>query len=200
MPALVHNPGAFVVYILIASITPGPNNVMLTTVGVTKGHLAALKTAAGVSVGWGIQVAVCGLGLAEVIRAVPILAAIIEGFAIAYLLWIAWKLWHADQIGSAAPALGFGGAILFQWVNPKAITMSLSVAGLFVVHSGTAIHPWSALAVALAVVLLNYPCVTSWGLLGSSLTGWLTRPGQAQRFNRAAAIALVALVLWLVLE
>lgn len=199
MPVLIDDPGAFVVYVLITSITPGPNNLMLTTVGVTRGHIAALRTAAGVSVGWAIQMAVCGLGLAEVIHAVPILARIIEGLAVAYLLWLAWRLWRTDHIGSAAPSLGFRGAIFFQWVNPKAIVLSLSVAGLFVVHTGSALHLWSALAVALAAGVLNYPCVGLWGLAGSSMSSWLSRSEQARRFNRVAAVALVVLVLWLLL-
>jgi threonine/homoserine/homoserine lactone efflux protein len=124
---------------------------------------------------------------------------IIEGLAVAYLLWLARRRWRSDHIGSAAHSLGFRGAILFQWVNPKAIILSLSVAGLFVVHAGPALHLWFALAVALATGVLNYPCVGLWGLAGSSMSSWLSRSEQARRFNQVAAVALVALVLWLLL-
>lgn len=197
MDALIHNPGAFAVYVIVSSITPGPNNLMLTTVGITKGHLAALKTGAGVSIGWSFQIAVCAFGLVAVIRAAPVIGTIIEGFAIAYLLWLALKLWRTDHLGSAVPALGFRAAILFQWINPKALTMSLSTAGLFVVRSGGGIHVWSAFAVAVAAMVLNYPCVCVWRLGGAAMTTTLSRPGAAKYFDRISALALVALVGWL---
>ncbi|MGA8207230.1 MAG: LysE family translocator [Candidatus Dormiibacterota bacterium] len=200
MTVLVQNPGALVVYVLVASITPGPNNLAVTTAGVAKGHRAALATGAGVSVGWGLQVAICGIGLAAVIHAVPTLSRLVEGLAIAYLLWLAWRLWRADHIGSTGPVLGFWGAVFFQWVNPKAITLSLSLAGLFVVHSGGLAQVWSALIVASAAAVLAFPCTSSWGLAGSSLTRRLSRPGTALYFNRAAAVALIGVVIWLLLE
>jgi threonine/homoserine/homoserine lactone efflux protein len=199
MTALIHNPGAFVVYVVVSSITPGPNNLMLTTVGITKGHLAAVKTAAGVSIGWGFQIAVCAFGLVAAVRAAPVIGTVIEGFSIAYLLRLAWKLWHTDHLGSAAPALGFRAAVLFQWINPKALTMSLSTAGLFVVRSGGGVHVWSALTVALAAMVLSYPCVCLWGVSGAAMTKTLARPGAARYFDRASALALVALVAWLIL-
>jgi threonine/homoserine/homoserine lactone efflux protein len=197
---LIQNPGALVAYVLVACITPGPNNIAVTTAGVTKGHRAALATAAGVSVGWGIQVAICGIGLAAVIHAVPTLSRVVEGLAIAYLLWLVWKLWSADHIGSTGPVLGFWGAVLFQWVNPKAITLSLSLAALFVVHSGGVTQLFSALVVASAAGVLAFPCTSSWGLMGSSLSHRLSRPGAALYFNRAAGLALVGVVIWLLLD
>jgi len=68
VPELIRSPGAFAIYVLVSSITPGPNNVMLAAVGVAKGHRAALRTGAGVSVGWALQIAVCGFGLVALVR------------------------------------------------------------------------------------------------------------------------------------
>lgn len=198
VPGLIRAPGAFAIYVLVSSITPGPNNVMLAAVGVAKGHRAALRTGAGVSVGWALQIAVCGFGLVALVRAVPFLSVVIEAMAIAYLLWLALRLWRSDQIGTATPMLGFWGAIAFQWANPKALSMALTTAGLFVVHSGGGIHIWSVMAVALVAMALNYPCVCAWGLGGASMEHRLARPGAVRRFNRASAIVLVGLVIWLV--
>ena len=199
MTALIHNPGAFVVYVVVSSITPGPNNLMLTTVGVTKGHLAALKTAAGVSIGWGFQIAVCAFGLVAAVSAAPVIGTIIEGFSIAYLLWLALRLWRTDHLGSAAPALGFRAAVLFQWINPKALTMSLSTAGLFVVRGGSGAHVWSALTVALSATALNYPCVSLWGVGGAAMTKTLAarerRPNISTVDQRSRSSRLVA---WLI--
>ncbi|HEY8081855.1 MAG TPA: LysE family translocator [Acidimicrobiales bacterium] len=197
MSGLIRNPGAFVVYVLVSSITPGPNNLMLATIGVTKGPRQALRSAAGVSVGWGMQIAVCGVGLVAIIRAVPWLRSVIEGLAIAYLLWLAWKLWRADHLGEAVPSLGFWGAIGFQWANPKALTMSLTTSGLFVVPSAHGLHGPSVAAVSLAAVALNYPCVSAWGLAGSSMASRLAEPRAIRRFSRACSVVLVALVVWL---
>lgn len=196
----MHNPGAFVVFVLVSSITPGPNNLMLTTVGMTKGHRAALRTGAGVSLGWALQLALCAAGLAALVHAVPVVGSLVEVLGLAYLVWLAWKLWRTDRVGGAVPALGFRGAVAFQWINPKALTMSLTAVGLFVVRDGGRVHLASVLAVAIAAAALNYPCVAAWGLTGSSLTGVLARPGATRVFNRVAAGALLALVVWLALD
>jgi threonine/homoserine/homoserine lactone efflux protein len=94
---------------------------------------------------------------------------------------------------------GFWGAIGYQWVNPKAISMSLTTAGLFVV-TGRHLHLASAVTVAAAACLLNIPCVLTWALGGAALAPRLREPRLVRRFNRIAASALLVMVVWLALE
>jgi threonine/homoserine/homoserine lactone efflux protein len=196
--SFIATPGAFALFVVVACITPGPNNLMLLAVGLSRGTAASVRTALGVSVGWGIQVLLCGLGLGAIIHSVPGLARTIEVLGIVYLCWLAWRLFGATDLGEPAPMMGFSGAVAFQWVNPKALSMSLTTAGLFLVHGGP--HPsWvSAVAVALGAILLSLPCALTWGLAGSLLSTTLSHPAAIRRFNVLAGVALLAVVMWLV--
>ena len=70
---------------------------MLVNVGITRGHRAAARTAAGVALGFGIQVLVFGLGVAAAVRAVPGLEVVIEIAGLAYLTWLASVLLRSTQ-------------------------------------------------------------------------------------------------------
>ena len=197
MSHLIVTPGAFVLYVIVATITPGPNNVMLMTVGLTKGHGPAVRAGLGVSTGWGFQVLLCCLGLGTAIGYVPGLNTGIEILGLAYLLWLAWKLWHADALGGSAPMLSFTGAFFFQWVNPKALSMSLTTAGLFVVPATGGIPLSSALAVTVGCTLLCIPSTATWALLGVFLQRHLASKTSVRTFNQVAAASLLATIIWL---
>jgi threonine/homoserine/homoserine lactone efflux protein len=194
---LIVTPGAFVLYVIVATITPGPNNVMLMTVGLTKGHGPAFRAGLGVSSGWGFQVLLCSLGLGTAVGYVPGLSSAVEVLGIAYLLWLAFNLWRADELGGAAPLLSFTGAFFFQWVNPKALSMSLTTAGLFVVPATHGVPLASAAAVTLGCTLLCVPSTAAWALLGVFVQRYLSTASSVRTFNRVAAASLVATVLWL---
>lgn len=197
MPQLIRQPAAFALYVIVASVTPGPNNLMLVNVGIVRGSLSAVRTGLGVSCGWAIQILACALGIGAAVRAVPGLSGVIEVAGLAYLVWLAVRLLGSRELGKASPMHGFAGAIGYQWVNPKAVTMSLTTAGIFVVTTGG--HAWlSALAVAVAAALLNLPCVLLWGLGGARLSTLLQEEAAVVRFHRIAAGALFAMVAWLV--
>jgi threonine/homoserine/homoserine lactone efflux protein len=183
---------------VVATITPGPNNLMLINVGLARGHLAAVRTGIGVSSGWGTQVLVCGLGIGAMVHAIAGLSGLVDVVGLCYLSFLAWKLWHTDHLAKAARMHGLFGAYLFQWINPKALSMSLTTAGLFVVRGGGLVPVRSALVVALGATILCIPSTLVWGLSGAALRARFERPRFAARFNRVAALTLLAMVVWLV--
>lgn len=196
MRALINEPLAFVVFVIVSSVTPGPNNLMLVNVGVVRGSRAAARTSLGVSVGWSVQVLVFALGVESAVRAAPGLSDAIDVLGLLYLVWLAVKLLRSHGLGEATPMHGFLGAIGYQWVNPKAISMSLTTAGLFVV-TGSHLHVASAVTVAVAACVLNIPCVLTWGLGGAALAPRLHEPRLVRRFNLIAAGTLLVMVAWL---
>lgn len=87
---------ALVVFAFISSITPGPNNLMLMTSGINFGLRRTVPHMLGVTSGFTLMIALIGLGLMQLIQAVPgsmIVITILSGL---YLLYMAWKIATTD--------------------------------------------------------------------------------------------------------
>jgi threonine/homoserine/homoserine lactone efflux protein len=186
------DPLPFATYSFVMSITPGPNNVMLTASGATFGFRRTLPHLFGISAGCALQlVAVCA-GLGALFSAWPVLQTVLQWAGAAYLLWLGWKLIGSSEIrqGRAAEPVSFLQAVAFQFVNPKAWVMTLSAVALFL-PQGMNVVAASAYLIA-TMVGINLPCIAVWALFGSSLRGFLTRRPARLAFNIVMAVALVA--------
>lgn len=187
-------------YAFVSSITPGPNNAMLMASGANFGFRRTIPHMLGVSLGFGVMIALVGMGIMQVFELWPILADVLRVVSILYLLYLAWRIASAPPpsthaAGGARP-MSFVGAALFQWVNPKAWTMALTAIALYAPERSL-----RAIAiVALVFVALNLPSIGSWVLLGREMKRVLTNPARARAFNIVMATLLVASLAPVVLE
>jgi threonine/homoserine/homoserine lactone efflux protein len=69
---------AFVVFATVMFFTPGPNNVMLLSSGLTYGFRRTLPHIAGITIGFAFMVGAVGLGLGTVFIAYPVLQTILK--------------------------------------------------------------------------------------------------------------------------
>ena len=114
---------ALFVFMLVALITPGPNNTMLLSSGVTFGLKRSAAHICGVNIGFALMAFMVCLGLGAVFMASPLLHNGLRFICAAYLLWLAWKIANSgatQDSDAAAHPQTFIQAALFQWVNPKA--------------------------------------------------------------------------------
>ena len=186
------DPLPYATYSFVMSITPGPNNVMLTASGANFGFRRTVPHLFGVSTGCAIQlVAVCA-GLGALFSHWPVLHTLLQWAGAAYLLWLGWKLLRSGEVaeGQAPQPVTFWQAAAFQFVNPKAWVMSLSAVALFL-PTGMGVIPASAYLIGM-MVIINLPCITVWALFGSSLRGFLQRRPARLAFNVFMAVALAA--------
>jgi threonine/homoserine/homoserine lactone efflux protein len=187
------DPMPYATYSFVMSITPGPNNVMLTASGANFGFRRTLPHMFGISAGCAIQlIAVCA-GLGALFHEWPVFQMILQWAGAAYLLYLGWKLLGSGEIREAQVAIepiGFWHAAAFQFVNPKAWVMTLTAVSLFWPAD---ISVWAAGSYLVATMVgVNLPCIAIWALFGSSLRNWLTRPARRMGFNVAMALALAA--------
>ena len=180
---------ALVAFAFVTSVTPGPNNVMLMASGANFGLRRTLPHMLGVALGFGLMVALLGLGVDRLIAGSPQLALAMKWVSMAYMLWLAWKIAHASgPIGKgdvAARPMSFLAACAFQWINPKAWMMGLGALSAYSAGAG------GALMVALIFTLVNLPSVAIWAAMGQGLRGVLQEPGRLRLFNRVMAVLLV---------
>ena len=114
---------AFVIFALVMFFTPGPNNIMLLSSGLTYGFRRTIPHIAGITIGFAFMVAAVGLGLGTVFLTYPILQTILKYAGAAYLIYLAVAI---AMSGPAKPGeekargpMTFWGAAMFQWINAK---------------------------------------------------------------------------------
>jgi threonine/homoserine/homoserine lactone efflux protein len=180
-----------VTYLTVMSITPGPNNVMVTASGATFGYRATVPHILGIGGGAALQTALVCLGLGEMFERVPVLHTAMAWGGAAYLLYMAWRLVGAGAVSGKAATrpITWPEAAAFQAVNPKAWVMAITTAAVFLPRHGSAVAP--AALIALLFVLVNVPCVSVWALFGSAMRGVLARRKVRLAFNITMSALLI---------
>jgi threonine/homoserine/homoserine lactone efflux protein len=176
-------------FAFVSSITPGPNNLMLSASGVVFGFNRTLPHLLGVAVGFTLLLVVCASGIGALLIGLPAAALVLKVFGTVYLLYLAWSYRNAlapQAKKAAARPLKFTEAIAFQFVNPKAWIMGLTAASVFVPD----FEPrYLAVAVMCGVFsIVNLPCIATWAALGATLKRWLTNDSWRRLFSYAIAL------------
>ena len=92
------DPLPYATYSFVMSITPGPNNVMLTASGANFGFRRTVPHLLGISTGCAVQlIAVCA-GLGALFTRWPVLQTVLQWAGAAYLLWLGWKLVRSGEV------------------------------------------------------------------------------------------------------
>jgi threonine/homoserine/homoserine lactone efflux protein len=186
------DPLPYAMYSFVMSITPGPNNVMLTAAGATFGFRRTVPHMLGVCVGFSIELLAVCAGLGAIFTRWPELQIVLRWVGAAYLLYLGVRMLSGGDAksGLTTRPVTFLEAAIFQFLNPKAWVMTLTAATLFLPRE---LGVLAADAYMVAVmVLINLPCIAVWALFGSSLRTFLARPASRMGFNAAMAVALAA--------
>jgi len=184
---------AFVTFAFVMSFTPGPNNIMLLSSGVTHGFRRTVPHMMGVSFGFAFMVGAVGLGLAAVFITYPLLQDVLKYLGAAYLIYLAVAIalsgsTRPEESRSRGP-MSFWGAALFQWVNAKGWVMVLST---ITAYAAIARFPANvALQVAISFVMAIGSTIT-WTLFGTALRPLLSSERAVRAFNVLMAVLLLA--------
>ena len=184
---------AFVLFATVMFFTPGPNNIMLLSSGLTYGFRPTIPHIAGITVGFAFMVGAVGLGLGTIFITFPVLQTILKYAGVAYLIYLAAAIAmsgpvSADQDNRRGP-MTFWGAAMFQWVNAKGWVM---VIGTITAYAAISPYPWNiVIQVGLSLLLGAVSC-TVWAFFGSALRPVLTSQRAVRAFNIVMAVLLLA--------
>ena len=185
-------------FALAASITPGPVNIIVLSSGVQFGFRASLRLVFGATAGFCLLLLLIGLGLHELLTAFPQMTTIIQWAGVAFLLFMAWKLFSSSgELGKRDAGSGpsaITGALM-QWVNPKAWLASIAGMGAYAA-SGAPTLIWEFTAIYFVVCFASVAC---WAYAGAFLGRFLGEPERIKTFNRVMAGLLTASAIYLIL-
>ena len=184
---------AFVVFAAVMYFTPGPNNVMLLSSGLTYGFRRTLPHIAGITIGMAFMIAAVGVGLGTIFIAYPVLQTILKYAGAGYLIALAGTI----AMSGAAPAdqdvrrgpMTFWGAAVFQWINIKGWVM---VIGTITAYAAIAAFPWNIVIQTVIVLVVGTLATVAWALFGSALRPLLTSPRAVRIFNIVMALLLLS--------
>ncbi|MEM7210329.1 MAG: LysE family transporter [Pseudomonadota bacterium] len=179
-------PAAFA---LMAS--PGPVTLASAGFGAAWGS-SAIPLVLAMTAGTATIIVMVALGILGLITAVPGAEPVLMTLGGAYILYLAWRIWHAPvstralQAGQMpSVATVYSGAL----ANPKAYA---AMAALF---SGFPIFPEDPVTNGIAKVVLLIAFATcvnlTWMSIGTALARLVTSPKAGRNLNRAFAVMLI---------
>jgi threonine/homoserine/homoserine lactone efflux protein len=174
---------AFLLFAVVAAITPGPSNTMLTATGAIAGMLRGLPCLLGVATGMGLMMFAAGIGLAGLMVDHPVALAVLKAGGAAFLLWLSWKIACAPYGDApvAGKAVGFAGAFAFQWLNPKSWLVSVGAASAHLRPDAGVLG--QALWIAGLFFAVAFACGLVWLAFGVLLRRILKSPRLQRAFN-----------------
>ena len=183
---------AFVVFATVMFFTPGPNNIMLLSSGLTYGFRPTLPHVAGITIGFAFMVGTVGLGLGTIFIAYPILQTILKYAGAAYLIYLAIAIAFSGPPtpdGASRGPMTFWGAAVFQWVNAKGWVI---VIGTITAYAAIARFPLNVAIQSGLCLPIGVLSTATWTLFGSALRPVLKSERAVRAFNVLMALLLLA--------
>jgi threonine/homoserine/homoserine lactone efflux protein len=184
----------------IASVTPGPNNLLLMSSGALFGWRRTMPHLAGILVGFASLMTAAVFGLGSLVDRWPWLIAVVRICGAVWLAWLSLRFFRAASSDLSSEArvesapisrpFRFVEAMLFQWVNPKGIIAALSSAGAYIAIAELA---WQRAVILVGVFFTTglFACST-WMVAGDALNRCLSSGNTATWMNAGMGLLILA--------
>ena len=195
----------FLATVLLLFLSPGPNMAFVLSYSTTMGRSGGLAAALGIAAADMVFTVLTASGLTAMLASWPPMFNLLRLAGAAYLLWLAWKSWHAG--GMLALLNGkqrshgqvVRMAMLNSLLNPKALLFFMVFLPQFVNESqGQIARQVLLLGLVLAATGLVFNAVMA--QFSSALGRWLhNQPRFATQQGRILALVFLALATRLLL-
>jgi threonine/homoserine/homoserine lactone efflux protein len=192
---------AFLLTAVLLTATPGPDNLMVLSVGVSRGRRSGIAFGLGCALGCLSHTALAVMGVSALVAASPVAFLFLKMVGGVYLIWLGLQAWrHAGgSAKQAVPSIDaswqtlFMKGLLANAINPKVVLFFLSFLPQFVDASQGHV----AWQLGLLGVVFTAQAAVLFGLLGyfaGSVGGWLSRkPSVGLWLDRLAGGVFMAL-------
>lgn len=186
------------IFTLVATMTPGPNNILLALSGVHFGMRRSLPHICGIRLGLLLLHLAVIFGLGELFQRIVSLQFYLKWLSTLYLVYLAWKIWHsqgAQQQKQPIKPMSFLQAAGFQWINPKSWFSLLTLTSAFTLPEQQ--YLGSALLGLAVFFVVGVPSSFVWVWAGQRLAELAKQPQQLKLINRSLALLLSATIFFI---
>jgi threonine/homoserine/homoserine lactone efflux protein len=178
--------------LLVAAGSPGPSIAALIARVLTRGPRDVLPFLSAMWVGEAIWLSLAVLGLAAIAETFHYLFVAIKWIGVAYLLFLAWKMWIAptNTDGEALPEAGsvaklFLAGLTVTLGNPKIMMFYVALLPTIIDLNAVTLTGWAELVVVMLAVLVIVDL--AWVLFAARARRFLRSPRALRIANRTSA-------------
>jgi threonine/homoserine/homoserine lactone efflux protein len=192
-----HTFGLFLTTNFILSLTPGPAVMLVTSHALANGWRRSQPSVLGIMSGNATYCVLSAIGLGVLFVEMPVLVTVVKGVGALYLVWIGLRsLMNSDSALAfttarpvAARAMLYRQALVLQLSNPKSVLFFCALLPQFV--SGGAPGTWQMLGLGFAAIVLEYPVLTAYSMLGGRAQRLVSTPFALHSLNVLAGALLI---------
>jgi len=181
----------FLLFAFVASITPGPTNILVLTNSQHFGVRATLPALLSACVAASAIVLISGAGAGEMLHQYPLVRQVMSWAGVLWLSWMSWQLFCAPAANVSRDThtrFTARAAALLQVINPKTWMMALAVVSLFAPAGEDALRDIALMA--LWFLLISVACLLCWAWLGQAVNRVFRTAAAMVRFQRLMALCL----------
>ena len=181
-------------FMLVTSCSTGPNNIVASYSAFNFGIIKTIPHMCGVIFGFTTLVAVVNFGLINIFKLYPFIQEILKYGGSIFLLYLAYKISFSktNSNDSKENPVKFIETFFFQFLNPKAVIVSIIIVSTYV-DSGENFINHSLWALSVAFL---FPCfsIFFWSLIGKFLRRFATNEKFIKRFNYVMSSLLIGCI------
>ena len=178
--------------LLVAAGSPGPSIAALIARVLARGPRDVFPFLSAMWVGEAIWLSLAVLGLAAIAETFHYLFVAIKWIGVAYLLYLAWKMWTApvDTDGEALPEVGSAGKLFFTGLtvtlgNPKIMMFYVALLPTIIDLNAVTLTGWAELVAVMLAVLIMVDL--AWVVFAAKARQFLRSPRAVRIANRTSA-------------
>ena len=186
----------FALALMVAAGTPGPSVAALVARVLTNGFRDVLPFLAAMWIGEALWLTCAVAGLAVVARTFGMVFIVLKFVGVAYLLFLACKMWFApsdvgagELPGGQSPWRMFAAGLTVTLGNPKIMVFYLALLPTIVNLDHVTLAAWCELTATTLTVLMSVDL--AWVLLAVRARRFLTSRRAVKIANRSSATAML---------
>ena len=186
-------------FAMTAAITPGPNNIILSTNAVNYGFKATIPLMLGVFFGFLSVLTLCLLGIGEIYENYPNFKNFIKIVATIFLTYLAYKIFISTEFSdnNNKRRFTFRDIYFFQLINPKAVSVSMSSSAIFIQNKFSYLEEF--ILILVCFIISTSTSAVVWAAIGHSFRKYLNDKRKIIYFNRVMALLLLGCVFYIIL-